>query len=177
MDLPLGTRCLEHWGQANFPRGSTLNQGSMPALPLLPAWERPAASVFVFVLKTIEPSQGVSLKRDVAQSSAVFPELRHTQSSRYLTFSIALGLGGRSALARLLFCVSSIVSSTVQTLRSLCLCPRLLSIGWGDAVLHVVAQSLSSSISVVATGKWTRRGLLSCHHPFSPTPQLLSLTS
>lgn len=60
--LPLGSRCPECWGQANSPRGSTLNQGSMPALPLLPAWERPAASVFVFVLKTTEPSWGISLK-------------------------------------------------------------------------------------------------------------------
>lgn len=32
-------------------------------------------------------------------------------------FSIALGLGGSSALARLLFCVSPIASSTVQTLK------------------------------------------------------------
>lgn len=81
-------------------------------------------------LKTIEPSQGISLETkcstifDCVPRSPVLPRglppwvplLPGTQSSSYLMFSITLGLGSSGTPARLLFCVLPIASSTVQTL-------------------------------------------------------------
>lgn len=178
MSLPLGSRCLERWGQANSPRGSTLNWGSMPALPLLPAWERPAASVFAFVLKTTEPSWGTSLKMKCSTVRNCVPR---SPGSRYLTsrypelpiphFSIALGLGGSSPSKAAFPCFSDCVQHCANSKKSLPL-PK--------AALHRVGRCSTSCGGLklvqqhVCSGhrEVDKKRPASCHHLSSPAPQL-----